>query len=408
MKQTPILIIVLLSLFITVSASNLNGQFDKKLVPFTESHKKVVFEHFGGNPLRTEEEFDSSTHVTSARLMNPAAGSSVKAMLVEEKDSDPYIYVDIDSNNRASANEKFVLKKSLEDNPFLWETTVDLPVRNSFFSTSPIFIQYFKSVRYEKMSEKDRLVTQSTQAFARGSVDVNGKKILVQYEYDFSDKKIDPESGWLGVDTNMDGEIDMDGLSPEAARANQEKIVFRVGDTYISTKKANLDKNQIVLKTHKAKDYKRIELGIGKVLPDFSFTDLSGKKRRLSDFRGKYILLDFWGYWCPPCLEEIPYLREAYKRFKNRNFEILGMNTDRNYTPKSIKENLLKNQIRWTQAQRKSFEDMMDFKLRIETFPTTFLLSPEGKILSMNRTDRGEPDLRGNDLLKSLDKILPE
>jgi thiol-disulfide isomerase/thioredoxin len=270
-------------------------------------------------------------------------------------------------------------------------------------------VQYFKGVAIEKMTDDDRLIVQSTEVLARAAVEVKGKKILAQYAYSFEDKKITPQKGWLGVDGNEDGKIDMNKLSPEAAKASDETIVFRVGQMYLSTKKADVAKNQIVLREHEAKDYKRLELEIGKEFPDFPFTDFAGKKRRFSEFRGKYILLDIWGFWCPPCRREIPYLREAAQRFQMRNLEIVGLNTDGDEMPLDIiKKNLELNQMKWTQAQMESVFDLLNKQLRIESFPTTFLIAPDGKILSMSRSTRGEPDLRGKDLLKTLDEILPK
>jgi thiol-disulfide isomerase/thioredoxin len=119
------------------------------------------------------------------------------------------------------------------------------------------------------------------------------------------------------------------------------------------------------------------------------------------------VLLDFWGFWCPPCTKELPYLREAYKRFRARGLEIVGMNTD-DYTPESIKESLEKNGMTWMQARQDSFLNLKNFEFRIESFPTTFLVGPDGKLLSMSRQKRGEPDLRGKDLLTTLDEILPK
>jgi hypothetical protein len=83
------------------------------------------------------------------------------------------------------------------------------------------------------------------------------------------------------------------------------------------------------------------------------------------------------------------------------------MNTD-DYTPESIKRSLQENGMTWTQARADSFVELKDFEFRIESFPTTFLIAPDGRILSMSRHDRGEPDLRGGDLLTTLDEILPK
>ncbi len=381
------------------------GQFDTTLAAYTEDTERVIFNRAANESLRGSKIEDEDAYLSANRLQNPV-GASLVSVLIEVPDAKPMIFVDINADNSFSEDEKFTFKREEKDNPYLWIAIVNVPVKDAFFKQCPIFIRYLRDVKTQKMLDSDRLIEQSTKVMARGAVDVNGKKTLVQYEYSFEDKKITPEMGWLGVDADGNGEVDMDSLSPEAAKANNETVVFRVGQTYVSTKKADVAKNQIILREHQAKDYKRLELAVGKELPDFSFVDLNGKKRRISEFRGKYLIVDFWGFWCPPCMAELPYLREAYKRFQSRGFEIVGMNTDK-YTPESIKKNLSENQITWTQGRKDSFIELRDVQFRIESFPSTILVAPDGKILSLSRQERGEPDLRGKDLLTTLDKILP-
>jgi thiol-disulfide isomerase/thioredoxin len=383
------------------------GQFDSTLVANTERLERIVFKPVSSSDLKSAKPFSETAHITMNRLQNPTGQAALVAILVEDEDEKPVIFVDLNADNSFGENEKIVFEQEEKDNSYLWKASVNLPVRDNFFTSSSVFLRFFKDFRTPKMTDGERLIQQSTEVFARGAVDVKGKKVLVQYAYSFENKKITPDKGWLGVDADENGDVDMDSLSPEAARADSETIVFRVGQTYLSTKKADVAKNQIVMREHQAKDYKRTEFNIGKELPDFSFVDLNGKKRKFSEFRGKYVLLDFWGFWCPPCREELPYLREAYKRFQTRNLEIVGMNTD-DYTPESIKKSLVENGMTWTQARADSFTELKDFEFRIESFPTTFLIAPDGKILSMSRHDRGEPDLRGNDLLTTLDEILPK
>ena len=68
---------------------------------------------------------------------------------------------------------------------------------------------------------------------------------------------------------------------------------------------------------------------VGKEAPDFSMPDITGKEVKLSSFRGKYVLVDFWASWCAPCRQENPNLVKAYQQFKDKNFTVLGVSLDR-------------------------------------------------------------------------------
>jgi len=384
------------------------GKFEPQLVVNSDDRDQVVFKPIRDlSRIKMSKPPEGDATVTAGRLYHaPSDRSAVFALLVEPQGGDPYLLADADLNNELDDNERFPFSREEEDNPFIWQTTVNEPLKEGLFQNFPLLVRYLKRVRIQEMKEGERMILESRSVFARGSVDIQGKKTLVQYDYNPRSRKVSTTSGKLGVDCDADGEIDMDAFSPEAAETEDEAVVFRVGNVYISTKKVDVEKNQITMKAHSASDYKRLELRMGGQVPDFEFTDFNNKKRKVSEFRGKYVLIDFWGMWCPPCRQELPYLRAAYQRFQARGFEILGMNTDRSDDVSQIKAQLEKNGMTWPQAKRESIIATIR-ALRIHSYPTTVLVGPDGKILSLNNRRRDQPALRGNELLKSLDQLLP-
>ena len=67
---------------------------------------------------------------------------------------------------------------------------------------------------------------------------------------------------------------------------------------------------------------------IGKVVPDFSATDLEGNPISLEQYRGKVVLIDFWTVWCSPCIAEMPNVKKVYDTYKDKGFDIIGISLD--------------------------------------------------------------------------------
>ena len=109
--------------------------------------------------------------------------------------------------------------------------------------------------------------------------------------------------------------------------------------------------------------------------PDFSFTSLQGEYITLEDLKGKVVVLDFWGTWCPPCVESVPELRNLHKRFsKEASFVLIGISSDRD--EEVWKEFTDKNRMVWPQYRDQSRKILNAFNIR--AYPTYIVIDHEG------------------------------
>lgn len=109
--------------------------------------------------------------------------------------------------------------------------------------------------------------------------------------------------------------------------------------------------------------------------PDFSFTSLQGEYVALDDLKGKVVLLDFWGTWCPPCVASVPDLRNLYKRYANEpSFVLIGISSD--HDEAAWRQFTEKNKMIWPQYRDENRRIQRAFGVR--AFPTYILIDHEG------------------------------
>ena len=128
-------------------------------------------------------------------------------------------------------------------------------------------------------------------------------------------------------------------------------------------------------------------LGIGKPSKDFTLPLLGGGQYTLSAQKGKVILVDFWATWCPPCLEELPFMLELYAKYKDKGFGIIGISLD-------DKEETLKNfvdekgmgyEIAYS---GKAWYDETVKLYNVSSIPSTFLIDKKGTLRFFNVHDK--------------------
>lgn len=133
-------------------------------------------------------------------------------------------------------------------------------------------------------------------------------------------------------------------------------------------------------------------LGVGKSAPEIEGDDLDGASFKLSDYRGKVVLLNFWASWCGPCLNLLPHEHELVERYAERPFALIGVNCDGEKT--ALKSWLAQNPIPWRSfwAGEKGPAGPIPRAWNVTGWPTVYLIDHAGIIRAKKHADAAELD----------------
>lgn len=207
--------------------------------------------------------------------------------------------------------------------------------------------------QFEKLQEQTTLVIK--EGIAQNIKNIVGINLLKQNYYSMGVEELDPL------------------LSQIPAEYNNDKGITRI--------KENVEKMKAT--------------AVGQKFIDFEMKDPEGNTVKLSDYagKGKVVLVDFWASWCGPCRREMPNLVEAYKQYKNKGFEIVGVSLDRDAN--AWKKAIAELKITWPQMSDLKFWECEGAQLyAVNSIPHVVLLDAEGTIIA-----RG---LHGEELQKAI------
>jgi peroxiredoxin len=142
-------------------------------------------------------------------------------------------------------------------------------------------------------------------------------------------------------------------------------------------------------------DLKRLDQ-VGRLAPAFAAEDIQGRTIRSGDYRGKYLLVDFWATWCGPCVAELPRLQEAYRTYHSSGLEIVGISLDE--TKGAVVDFVKARKVAWPQIQNAGGSSDLVQAFGVVSIPATYLIDPEGTIIRL--------DLRGKALDEALARLI--
>ena len=190
-----------------------------------------------------------------------------------------------------------------------------------------------------------------------------------QADGSFIGEMCEPGKYWVFADIRRKGKV--------VAKLDKVLVTIPVGT---DDGDAPVDIGRVMLKAN-------VDLKPGDVAPGFSVKTLDGRPLKLADFRGKYVLLDFWATWCAPCIEEMPNLKATYDSFGgDKRFVMIGLSLD--FDRASPQKFVKKNGMEWTQVFLGNLlKDLVTPSYGVFGIPAIFLIGPDGKVLAT--------DLRG-------------
>ena len=184
----------------------------------------------------------------------------------------------------------------------------------------------------------------------------------------------------------------LDNFPREKYAALHNEVVMALHEKYPD--------HQLVKEKYAVETSPATATSIGAIAPDLAFPDPDGNIRKLSDLRGKVVLLDFWASWCRPCRGENPHVVAMYQKYHDKGFEVFSVSLDRD--KESWRRAIAADGLVWPNhvSDLKYWSSEAARTYGVSSIPSMFLLDQNGRIIAKN--------LRGEALSNALKQLFGE
>lgn len=244
-------------------------------------------------------------------------------------------------------------------------------IRNSFIAQRTKLAEEYDSVAQAAGKSSDSLVNIYRPRYQKNMSD------LAQASIKFANDNTNSIAGFYAI-----------AMLEDPAQYEQEVIA------YVNKIRGNFTDNVAVQNYIKQVD-KLVPVSIGHKAPEFTIAGIDGKPIKLSDYKGKYVMLDFWASWCVPCRQENPNVVKQYAKFHPMGLNILGISLDQDKA--KWQQAINADKLVWSHgSDLKNFEGPTERLYHVEGIPSNFIINPDGVIIAKN--------IRGADLEVFLNK----
>lgn len=183
-------------------------------------------------------------------------------------------------------------------------------------------------------------------------------------------------------------------LDPVKIRKECEALLDEVAMKYADVKQGRTTLGKLV----EPELFELRRLAVGKTVPDVNAEDIDGKRFNVADYRGKVVVMVFWGTWCGPCRAMLPHEKELVKKMEGKPFALIGMNSDEDRD--GLRKFLEKEKITWRQIFEGSTSGPVATQWNVHSWPTIYVVDARGTIRAKN--------IRGERLEEVVQKLVKE